>query len=165
MNDLAPVLPYRACVGLMLVNRDRRIFIGRRADRGPTSESAGHWWQMPQGGIDRGETARDAVMRELHEETGVRSAKVVAQSQVLHKYDLPSDLVGRVWKGRYRGQEQTWFLLRFEGEDGEIVLDRPGHKQEFDQWRWASLDELPHLVVPFKRLVYKAVIAEFSPLL
>ncbi len=165
MHDIALSLPYRACVGLMLVNRDKRIFVGRRADRGSTSESAGHWWQMPQGGIDNGETARDAVMRELHEETGVRSAEVVAQSQVLHKYDLPTDLVGRVWKGRYRGQEQSWFLLRFNGDDSEIVLDRPGQKQEFDQWRWASMDELPELVVPFKRPVYKAVIAEFAPLL
>jgi putative (di)nucleoside polyphosphate hydrolase len=158
-------LPYRACVGVMLANRDGAVFVGRRADRSPSSESDGHWWQMPQGGIDKGETAEDAALRELYEETGVRSARTLARSRLAHRYDLPVDLAGRAWKGRYRGQEQIWFLLRFEGPDSEIVLDPPGCKQEFDRWRWADVDELPGLVVPFKRPVYEAVIAEFAPLL
>jgi len=158
-------LPYRPCVGVMLLNAQGQAFVGRRSERKGASEGAGRWWQMPQGGMDDGETPEIAARRELWEETGVRAAAFIAQTDDWLVYDLPSDLVGVAWKGRYRGQKQMWFAARFEGVESEINLrPRPDHKAEFDAWRWVPVAELPALVVPFKRGVYEAVVAAFAPI-
>ena len=150
-------LPYRPCAGVMLANRDGRIFVGQRLE---TSSEA---WQMPQGGIDPGEDAEEAAIRELGEETGVHGGlvEIVARSRTEHFYDLPDNLMGRLWGGKYRGQRQYWFLMRFMGEDGDVDI-RTSH-QEFRAWRWAELDELERLIVPFKRPLYHAVVEEFRP--
>ena len=158
-------LPYRPCVGVMLLNAEGRVWIGRRADRAGAPEGNGQWWQMPQGGVDLGEDPELAARRELKEETGIDRARFIARTQDWYTYDLPSELVGIAWEGRYRGQKQLWFAARFEGEDSEIDISaRPGHEREFDAWRWVPVSELPQLVVPFKRQVYEAVIKEFAPL-
>jgi putative (di)nucleoside polyphosphate hydrolase len=166
-------LPYRRNVGIMVINGYGMIWIGRRIatkpqPQGPWSTAAGAaktggWWQMPQGGIDDGEDPAKAALRELEEETGMRSASIVAESCHWHDYDLPPDLMGRALGGRYRGQTQRWFLLRFTGDDREIDINPTQHDPEFDAWRWAHLDELAPLIVPFKRQVYDLVIAEFRP--
>ncbi|MBX9591797.1 MAG: RNA pyrophosphohydrolase [Hyphomonadaceae bacterium] len=157
-------LLYRPCVGIMVLNRSGRVWIGRRHDAPGEPEGPGAWWQMPQGGIDENEDPAKAALRELVEETGMRSVDIVGQSPGWYTYDLPSGLQPRAWGGRYRGQKQKWFAMRFTGHDGEVVLDRPGHKPEFDAWRWADLDELLGLIVPFKREVYAQVVREFAPL-
>jgi len=158
-------LPYRPCVGVMLINPEGRVFVGQRADRGDAAEGAGTWWQMPQGGLDPGEEHETAARRELAEETGVTSARFVARARDWLSYDLPSELLGIAWEGRYRGQKQLWFAARFEGPDSEINIGpREGHDQEFDAWQWVTLKELPALVVPFKRKVYQSVIEEFGAL-
>lgn len=149
----------------MLLNAGGLAFVGRRAERKGAPEGHGQWWQMPQGGMDVGETVEEAARRELWEETGVRSARFLTRTDDWLLYDLPPELVGVAWKGRYRGQKQMWFAARFEGEESEIDLGpRPGHKAEFDAWRWVPMAELPALVVPFKREVYAAVVAAFAPL-
>ncbi|UNK78516.1 RNA pyrophosphohydrolase [Sphingopyxis granuli] len=157
MSD-AGALPYRPCAGVMLANRTGRIFVGQRLD------SRADAWQMPQGGIDPGEDAEAAALRELEEETGVHAGLVdiIARSRTEHLYDLPDDLIGTVWGGRYRGQRQNWFLMRFMGEDTDVHIVTP--HQEFRAWRWAELDELERLIVPFKRALYRAVVEEFRPL-
>lgn len=156
-------LPYRPCVGIMLLNREGLAFIGRRADHEGEPEGAGTWWQMPQGGVDAGEDVEAAARRELAEETGVVSARLIARTSDWLTYDLPDELIGIAWEGRYRGQKQMWFAFRFEGADSEIdIAPREGHTQEFDAWRWAELAELPPLVVPFKRAVYLSVIEELG---
>lgn len=149
-------LPYRPCVGVMLVNAAGHVFVGQRRDRDQDA------WQMPQGGVDAGEEARAAALRELWEETGVTAAKVTveAESAGWLPYDLPHDLVPRIWKGRYRGQAQKWFLMRFQGVDGDI--DIATEHPEFSEWRWLPAGELVASIVPFKRAVYEAVLAEFS---
>lgn len=158
-------LPYRLCVGVMLLNGQGQVFVGRRAVRPDAPEGVGTWWQMPQGGLDEGEEPEAAARRELEEETGVRSARFIARTRDWHLYDLPAELVGVAWEGRYRGQKQMWFAARFEGEESEIDLGpREGHEQEFDAWRWVTVAELPGLVVPFKRKVYASVIRELGPL-
>lgn len=158
-------LPYRPCVGVMLLNAQGLVFVGRRAERQGASEGEGRWWQMPQGGVDEGEAPPEAARRELWEETGIHSASIVAQTEDWLLYDLPPELVGVSWEGRYRGQKQMWFAARFEGAETEIDLQpRPDHKAEFDAWRWVPMADLPELVVPFKRQVYAAVVAAFSPL-
>jgi putative (di)nucleoside polyphosphate hydrolase len=161
-------LPYRPCVGVMLLNAQGLAWIGRRADHGGAADAEGRgtWWQMPQGGMDAGEDPEAAARRELIEETGVRSISMLARTSGWHLYDLPPELFGVAWEGRYRGQKQIWFLGRFEGEESEIDIGpREGHRREFDAWRWASVAELPGLVAPFKREVYARVIAEFALLL
>lgn len=147
---------YRRGVGIMLLNRDGKVFVGRRIDQ---EEEA---WQMPQGGIDRGETPRDAAFRELKEEAGTDKADVVAESKGWLTYDLPGALRGRLWRGRYVGQKQKWFAMRFQGRDGDI--DLATHHPEFSAWRWVGHDQLVTLIVPFKRALYRDVLAEFAHL-
>lgn len=154
-EDIAK-LPYRACVGVMLVNPNGHVFVGQRVDRDTDA------WQMPQGGVDKGEAPRDAALRELWEETGVTAdlVQIEAESTEWLPYDLPHDLVPKLWKGRYRGQEQKWFLMRFAGRDDQV--DIATEHQEFSQWKWLDPAQLIDSIVPFKRDVYRAVLAEFG---
>lgn len=148
-------LPYRPCVGVVLASPEGRIFTGERIDT-PGA------WQMPQGGIDAGEDPRTAALRELEEETGITPDLVTIEAETAgwHAYDLPHDLVAKLWKGRFRGQEQKWFLMRFHGTDADvnIVTDHP----EFSEWKWIGQDALLGAIVPFKRAVYEAVLAELG---
>ncbi len=149
-------LPYRKNVGVMLVNGDGLVWVGQRLD----SETPA--WQMPQGGIDKGENPQTAALRELEEETGVSADLVTVEAETKGwvAYDLPHDLVPKIWKGRYRGQEQKWFLLRFNGSDDAINIDVD--HPEFSQWRWLPADQLVDAIVPFKREVYRQVVEEFA---
>jgi putative (di)nucleoside polyphosphate hydrolase len=149
-------LPYRPCVGMMILNREGYVFAGQRIDQ--TAEA----WQMPQGGIDDGETPHDAVMRELEEEVGTRNVAVLREHPDWLTYDLPPQLIGRVLHGRYRGQRQKWFALRFLGEDKDINLATA--EPEFSAWKWVAMNELMGLIVPFKRALYTQVIAGFADL-
>ena len=158
-------LPLRPCVGIMLLNRNRKVWIGRRISKSHDDPNS-LIWQMPQGGIDEGEAPQDAAFRELQEETGVTSARLLKVSAGWHDYELPRELWGKALKGRYRGQTQKWFALEFEGSEDEIDIgEKPTQKAEFDQWKWESSEKLPGLIIPFKRQVYSAVIEEFSDLL
>lgn len=158
-------LPYRPCVGILLLNREGKVWIGRRSDADPDRRQVGTWWQMPQGGIDEDEDPAKAALRELEEETGITSAHIVAQSKDWLTYDLPTELKGKAWNGRFRGQKQKWFAMEFTGKDVEITLEHgPGTHPEFDAWRWADMNEIVDLIVPFKRAVYDRVIAEFGHL-
>lgn len=145
---------YRPCVGLMLFRAGGLVFVGQRTD-------ASGAWQMPQGGVDEGETPAQAALRELHEEVGTDKAEIVAESRHWHYYDLPPALAARMWGGKFRGQRQRWFALRFLGVDADINV-ATAHP-EFAAWKWAPVDELIDLIVPFKRDVYRAVVAEFAP--
>jgi putative (di)nucleoside polyphosphate hydrolase len=151
-------LPYRLNVGAALFNRDGRIFIGRRADL--ASGATGNW-QLPQGGVDEGEDLRTAVLRELEEEIGTSNAEIIAEHPEWHSYDLPPHLIGQAFGGRYRGQRQRWFALRFLGAESDIRLDAHAHP-EFVAWRWATLAELPSLAVPFKRDIYTRLATDFA---
>ena len=148
---------YRPCVGIMLVNRDGRVFVGKRLDN-----KEGDWWQMPQGGVDPGEDPDDAVLRELHEETGARPEhlEIVGRLEQELFYELPTQLRGKLWGGKYVGQRQTWYLIRFAGSDSDIDLEAHKHP-EFCEWKWVEPDLLPELIVPFKRNVYQAVVDGF----
>ncbi len=158
-------LPYRPCVGIMLLNRGGRAFIGRRAE-GPEHVDETHVWQMPQGGIDEDEDPWQAALRELYEETNIRSVEKLGEIPEWLPYDLPPDVAKAAWRGRYRGQKQRWYALRFTGEESEIDIERPagGHKPEFIAWRWEPLANLPSLVIPFKQAVYARVVADFAHL-
>ncbi len=160
-------LPYRPCVGVMVINRAGLVFVGRRrADAGTEHGESGFAWQMPQGGIDPGEQPFAAALRELYEETNIRSVALLGEVPDWLSYDLPVDICKTAWRGRYKGQTQKWFALRFEGHEAEIDIHRPGagaHKPEFDDWRWESLANLPDLIIPFKRPIYEKVCAAFRP--
>jgi putative (di)nucleoside polyphosphate hydrolase len=157
-------LPYRPCVGIMLLNREGRVFVGCRID-GPEHSDLTHKWQMPQGGVDPDEDTWAAAQRELYEETNVRSVEKLAEIPEWLSYDIPRDLVGEAWSGKYRGQRQKWYALRFTGDDGEIDITCPGgHAPEFAAWRWEAMQTVPELVVPFKRPVYERVVREFARL-
>lgn len=158
MTDISS-LPYRPCAGIMLVNRSGKVFVGQRLD---TRTEA---WQMPQGGIDEDEEAEIAALRELEEETGVSRdlVSIIARSKDEHFYDLPEELVGQLWKGRWRGQRQTWFLMRFMGEDGDVNIETD--HQEFRAWKWVDPEEVPALIVPFKEKLYRNVLKEFTDLI
>ncbi|CAM8661823.1 MULTISPECIES: RNA pyrophosphohydrolase [Sphingobium] len=152
-------LPYRPCVGIMLVNMDGKIFVGQRLDNLVEA------WQMPQGGIDEGEDAKAAALRELQEETGIRPelVEIIAKAKDEHFYDLPPELVGKLWGGKYRGQRQYWYLARFVGQDGDIDIQTK--HPEFREWKWTIPDTLPDLIVPFKRKLYRDILQEFRALI
>ncbi len=157
-------LGYRPCVGIMLLNREGLVWVGRRADMPGDAEGRGDWWQMPQGGIDKGEDPATAALRELEEETCVTSVSILGETQGWLRYDLPPHLVGKAWKGKYRGQEQKWYAMRFTGPDAEInITPPPPHQVEFDAWQWVPLPDLEQLIVPFKREVYRQVVSAFAP--
>ena len=154
-------LPYRPCVGIMVINSKGLVFIGKRRG-GPEHVDATHSWQMPQGGVDDGEDLEPAALRELGEEVGVTldHVEMIARLPQELFYDLPPELQGKLWKGKYKGQRQSWFLFRFIGTDSDIVLDRH-HDPEFCEWKWVDPALLPELIVPFKREVYQAIVAGF----
>ncbi len=155
-------LPLRENVGIMLLNKKGRVWVGRRLQQW-MPEASEFVWQMPQGGIDKGESPKQAALRELYEETGVRTVTILAKSSRWLSYELPDDALGIALKGKYRGQVQKWFVMRFDGEDSEISLDCHGqHKPEFDSWKWVKLKKIPKLVVPFKREVYEQLVLEFK---
>lgn len=160
-------LPYRPCVGIMVLNDDGLVWAGRRIPETDSEyDGSPRLWQMPQGGIDDGEDAEAAARRELFEETGIRSVRLLAEAPGWITYDLPRDLVGIGLKGKFRGQKQKWFAYRFEGAESEIAVNPPpdGHKAEFDAWAWTPMAELPSLIIPFKRRAYEEVVAAFRHL-
>lgn len=168
-SETAPIdaskLGYRPCVGLMVINRAGLVWIGCRADAKNEAEGRGAWWQMPQGGIDPNEDPKAAALRELYEETGMRTVELIAEHPRWINYDLPRDLLGKAWGGRYRGQKQKWFALRFLGSDDEVNITPEDPKNiEFIDWRWAPVSDVLELIVPFKRSVYDAVLADFAHL-
>jgi putative (di)nucleoside polyphosphate hydrolase len=156
-------LPYRPCAGVMVLNSAGHAFIGRRTS-GPEHLDPTHVWQMPQGGIDENEDPYKAALRELYEETSIRSVQKLGEIAEWLTYDIPPRLASDAWGGKYRGQKQKWYALRFTGSDGEINISEPGggHEPEFVEWRWVAMRELADLVVPFKRSIYERVVKEFS---
>ncbi|BAE49105.1 RNA pyrophosphohydrolase [Paramagnetospirillum magneticum] len=148
--------PYRPGIGLVLLNAQGLAFVAQRID------TPGNAWQFPQGGIDEGEDPRDTALREMEEEIGTNKAEIIAESADWISYDLPPAIADKSWKGRFRGQTQKWFCARFTGTDGDINLET--EHPEFESWRWMALDEVPALIIPFKRVLYDKVVAEFLPL-
>lgn len=165
MSDFS-ALPYRPCVGVMLVNAEGRVFVGKRIDTRGQPDEGGVYWQMPQGGIDDGEDLHQAALRELWEETGVGEHHVTLLASTSEEllYDLPDELLGKLWGGKYRGQRQHWILARFHGSDEDVKLDAHD-PAEFDAWQWMDPDQLPDVIVPFKKRVYRAVLDEFRALI
>jgi putative (di)nucleoside polyphosphate hydrolase len=162
-------MPYRDCVGIAVFNPDGKVLIGRRKPEEDPEDVAEHDapWQMPQGGIDKGEQPLETALRELYEETSIRSVELLAEVPGWIHYDLPDAALGIALKGKYRGQRQRWFAYRFTGTDSEINVTAPGggkHRAEFDRWRWEELERLPDLIVPFKRDAYLQIVAAFRDL-
>lgn len=159
-------LPYRECVGICVINKDKKVWIGNRHGSSELQKSD-FTWQMPQGGIDKGEDPLEAAKRELFEETSIKSISLLKEAPDWLVYDLPDDLIGIGLKGKYRGQKQRWFAFLFKGEESEINVTNPGggeHSQEFSDWRWDDLKSVPDLIVPFKRSVYEQMVAAFEDL-
>ena len=155
-------LPYRPCAGITVFNRAGLVFVGRRSG-GVEHVDAMHVWQMPQGGLDRGEDPYAGALRELYEETNISSVDKIGEIKEWIAYDIPREIVGEAWGGKYRGQKQKWLAFRFTGDESEIDLER--HAEiEFDAWRWGRLDEAPALIVPFKRAAYEQVVQAFAGL-
>lgn len=162
-------LPYRPCVGIVVLNRDRKVWMGHRIPTyrdAESNEASGKRWQLPQGGIDKGEEPLAAAKRELWEETGITSATLLAEAPNWLKYDLPDEVIGKALKGKWRGQKQRWFAFLFEGEETEINISHPpdGAPVEFDDWCWGDLADIPGLIVPFKRQTYEQVVEAFKHL-
>jgi len=160
-------LPYRTCVGLVVLNAEGKVWTGRRIDEDNGElTNAQQLWQLPQGGIDKDEEPLAAAKRELYEETGIKNISLLGEAPEWIYYDLPKELLGVALKGKYRGQTQRWFAFRFEGNEEEIAINPPpeGNRAEFDQWKWRPLQDIPDLIVPFKRRVYEQVVAAFSHL-
>lgn len=161
-------LPYRPCVGVMILNHVGQAWVGQRIQEADSETGdRPQLWQMPQGGIDDGEKPIEAARREVYEETGMESVRLMAEAPGWIKYDLPADRIGITWGGKYRGQTQKWFCFRFEGDEKEIRINPPpgGHSAEFDQWGWKPMATLPELIVPFKRKVYEEVVEAFRHLI
>lgn len=160
-------LPYRKCVGIMVLNSDNKVWVGHRiAETARENDDPAKLWQMPQGGIDKGEEAEQAARRELYEETGMQSIELLSEAPDWINYNLPEHLVGIALKGKYRGQSQRWFVYRFTGSESEIQINPPpgDEKAEFDQWNWVDMNVLPDLIVPFKRELYLKVVEAFNHL-
>ncbi len=147
-------LPYRKGVGIILINREGQVFVAKRIDQ--IAEA----WQMPQGGIDKGEEPRAAAIRELQEETGITGAEIIAESAAWYSYDLPDELIPKIWSGQNRGQEQKWFVMRHLGPDSAIDIAQ--EHAEFSEWKWVPVQQLPAVIVPFKRDLYQQLVTEFS---
>ena len=154
-SDKFADLPYRPCAGIVLFNKDGKVFVGQRLD---TYQEA---WQLPQGGIDDGEEPAAAALRELEEEIGTGNAEIIDETSEWLSYDLPPDLMGNIWKGRYRGQIQKWFAMRFLGDESEISPSAVEHP-EFGAWKCANLEEIPEMAVIFKREIYQTLVIEFA---
>jgi putative (di)nucleoside polyphosphate hydrolase len=154
--EMIAQLPYRPCVGLMILNRENKVFVAKRIDMRTEA------WQMPQGGIDEGEDAQAAALREMKEEIGTDNAEIIAESRMWMKYDLPQHLVPQLWDGKYRGQKQKWYALRYLGEDSDINIqtDIP----EFTEWKWVDMESLPDIIVPFKQELYAMIVEQFRHL-
>jgi putative (di)nucleoside polyphosphate hydrolase len=160
-------LPYRDCVGVAVFNANGNVLVGHRKSEGDPDQSAAHGfaWQLPQGGIDKGEDPLRAALRELYEETSIASVSLLAEAPEWIYYDLPDELLGVAFKGKYRGQRQRWFAFAFTGKDSEIDVLAPGggkHEAEFNAWRWEKLSRVPGLIVPFKRPAYEQVVEAFA---
>jgi putative (di)nucleoside polyphosphate hydrolase len=149
-------LPLRSGVGIVVLNKDNKVFVAKRID------NPRNFWQMPQGGINEGENNLDAALRELEEETSIKSVKLIKEVDGYTTYLLPDNLLGIIWKGKFKGQKQKWFLMRFKGKDSDFNLN--SHIAEFDEWAWRNLEEMPDLVVDFKKELYLKLIEKFSPI-
>lgn len=152
--DNSSFLPYRPGVGMMIINKDKKVFLAKRTD---TKIQA---WQMPQGGIDVGETPSKAALREMEEEIGTCNAHIIAESKNWYSYDIPKFLIQKLWNGSFKGQRQKWFLIEYQGRDDEINLSTS--HPEFNEWKWAEIEDLTKMIIPFKKKLYQAVIDEFS---
>ncbi len=147
-------LPLRLGVGIIVLNKENRVFVGKRKDN-PTDR-----WQMPQGGVDLGENFLEAMKRELKEETGIKSIKIIKEIEKFTQYELPDYLLGKIWKGKYKGQKQKWFIVRFIGEDNEINLNTG--RPEFIEWQWLNIEDLPTVIVPFKKKLYEELLPKIK---
>lgn len=156
-NNPTAKLPYRPCVGMMIINQEDKIFVGRRIDAKYRN------WQMPQGGIDFGETPSQAAMREMAEEIGTNAGYIIAESKNWYSYNVPKFLIPKLWDGQFRGQKQKWFLIRFTGNDSDININLA--HPEFNAWQWVDIDQLQKIIIPFKAKLYKAVVNEFKPII